>query len=319
MPKKKVKSKVTKVRKKKPKPRKIKKEKMDYEHSVKKLATRCCGKLADKYSKEFTNVRESLIMSDAKILYRTFISLLFFATALTFAMTFLLTLAFVIIIRLNILLSIMGLLVMPSFFASLVFLIVYVYPLSVSESKRRDIEANLPFAITHMSAIAESGAPPLTIFKILAQFKEYGEISNEAEKITRNIKEFGLDELSAIRDRALKCPSSSFRSVLQGMLSTIQVGGNIREYLKEEAGKSMFEYTIRREKYNEVLSTYADLYTALLVAAPMIFIVVISTLSVIGGNIMGLSLEATMILGLSSLVILNMIFLVFIQLTQPRM
>jgi hypothetical protein len=56
-----------------------------------------------------------------------------------------------------------------------------------------------------------------------------------------------------------------------------------------------------------------------LIAAPMMFIVVVSTLSVIGGNILGLSLEMTMVLGLGTLVFLNMIFLVFIQLTQPRM
>jgi archaellum biogenesis protein FlaJ (TadC family) len=106
---------------------------------------------------------------------------------------------------------------------------------------------------------------------------------------------------------------------LQGILSTIQTGGNLRTYLTEESGKAMFEYTIRREKYNQLLSTYADLYTALLVAAPMIFIVVISTLSVIGGNIFGLSLELTMILGLGILALLNMMFLVFIQITQPKM
>jgi flagellar protein FlaJ len=298
---------------------KPKKEKQDSEYLLKKLAIRMFGRLADRYSKRFTGIKDSLITSDMKILFRTYLSMMFFATALTFVSTFVLTLFFVIMIKINILLSILGLLIMPSLFASIVFLVIYVYPVSVSENRKRDIEANLPFAMTHMAAVAESGAPPLTIFKILSKFREYGEISREAEKITRNVEVFGLDELSAIRDRSMKCPSSSFRDVLQGMLSTIQTGGNIRAYLKEESGKAMFDYAMRREKYNQILSTYADLYTALLIAAPMMFIVVVSTLSVIGGNILGLSLEMTMVLGLGTLVFLNMIFLVFIQLTQPRM
>jgi flagellar protein FlaJ len=211
------------------------------------------------------------------------------------------------------------LIVMPLFFSSIVFLLIYIYPVSITENRKRDIEANLPFAMTHMSAVAESGAPPLTIFKILAQFKEYGEVAKEAEKITRNVEVFGLDQLSVLRDRSMKSPSPSFRAILQGILSTIQTGGNLRTYLAEESSKAMFEYTLRREKYNQLLSTYADLYTALLVAAPMIFIVVISTLSVIGGNIFGLSLEFIMILGIGLLALLNMMFLVFIQMTQPKM
>ena len=294
-------------------------EKRDFEYLLRKLAIKIFGNLADRYATNFINVKESLITSDTKILFRTYLSLMFFATAITFALTFLLTIAFVSMIGLDLLLSVLGLIIMPSFFASIVFLIIYVYPVSVAENRKRDIEANLPFAMTHMAAVAESGAPPLTIFKILSKFEEYGEISKEAGKITRNVETFGLDELSAMRDRSLKCPSPSFRGILQGMLSTIQTGGNIRAYLKEESGKAMFDYSMRKEKYNQILSTYADLYTALLIAAPMMFIVVVSTLSVIGGNILGLSLEMTMILGLGTLVFLNMVFLVFIQMTQPRL
>ena len=307
-----------KKRTKKPKP-KVKKEKQNSDYLLKKMAIGLFGNLADKYSDKFINVKESLITSDTKILFRTYLSLMFFTTVLTFISTFLLTLFFVMLIRLDVLLSIIGLIVMPSFFASVVFMLIYIYPVTVAENRKRDIEANLPFAMTHMAAVAESGAPPLTIFKILSQFKEYGEISKEAEKITRNVDVFGLDELSALRDRSMKCPSQSFKDILQGMLSSIQTGGNIRAYLKEEAGKAMFDYTIRREKYNEILSTYADLYTALLIAAPMMFIVVVSTLSVIGGGFMGLTLDMVMFLGLLTLVFLNMVFLVFIQLTQPRM
>lgn len=286
---------------------------------LKSIAIKFFGRLADKYSNHFINVREALITSDAKILFRTYLSLMFFISSITFLLTLVFTLAFVSLIGLNLIFSVLGLVVMPLFFASIVFLLIYVYPISITESRRRDIEANLPFAMTHMSAVAESGAPPLTIFKILAQFKEYGEVSKEAEKITRNVEIFGLDQLSVLRDRSMKSPSPSFRAILQGILSTIQTGGNLRTYLSQESSKAMFEYTVRREKYNQLLSTYADLYTALLVAAPMIFIVVISTLSVIGGNVFGFSLDFLMIVGIGLLALLNMMFLVFIQMTQPKM
>lgn len=287
--------------------------------ALKKTAIRLFGKTADKYCVEFMGIKEALIASDTKILFRTYVSLMFFLSSLIFIITFAFTLLFLALMGTDIVMSVFGLLIIPSFLASVTFLSTYIYPIIVADNRKKDIEANLPFAMTHMAAVAESGAPPLTIFKILSQFKEYGEISKEAAKITRNVNVFGMDELSAMRDRALKCPSPSFRDVLQGMISTIQTGGNIRAYLKEESGKAMFDYAMRREKYNQVLSTYADLYTALLIAAPMMFIVVISTLSVIGGGFMGMTLEMTMLIGLGSLVILNMAFLTFIQMTQPRM
>ena len=304
---------------KKVKIKRVRKKEGTLERDLKRIAIKLFGRVADRYSNHFINVRESLITSDTKILFRTYLSLMFFISSVTFLLTFLFTLAFVTLVGMNLLFSVIGLIVMPLFFSSVVFFLIYIYPVSITESRKNDIEANLPFAMTHMSAVAESGAPPLTIFKILAQFKEYGEVSREADKITRNVEVFGLDQLSALRDRAMKSPSPSFRVILQGILSTIQTGGNLRTYLAEESSKAMFEYTMRREKYNQLLSTYADLYTALLVAAPMIFIVVISTLSVIGGNVFGMSLEFTMILGIGLLALLNMMFLVFIQMTQPKM
>lgn len=305
-------------KKKAKRPRKTRK-KNDLEHSLKKLAIKLFGGLADRYSKHFSNVRQSLITSGTRILFRTYLSLMFFVTFITFLSLILLTSLFVGYLKLNPIYSTLGVIIMSLFFSSIAFFIIYLYPISIAENKKRDIEANLPFAMTHMSAVAESGAPPLTVFKILSQFKEYGEVAKEAEKITRNVEVFGLDELSALRDRTLKSPSPSFKDILQGILTTIQTGGNLRKYLTEESEKAMFEYTIRREKYNQLLSTYADLYTALLVAAPMIFVVVLSTLNVIGGTIFGMSLEVTMILGLVILTFLNVIFLLFIELTQPKM
>jgi flagellar protein FlaJ len=229
------------------------------------------------------------------------------------------TLLFVINFKLNLIFALFGLLIVPLFFASLTFFMIFVYPFSVSQTRRRDIEANLPFALTHMAAVSESGAPPLTIFKILSKFSEYGELSKEADKIARNVELFGLDEISALKESANKTSSPELKDVLEGMIVTIQSGGSLKSYLIEESGKAMFEYTIKREKYNQLLSTYADIYTALLIAAPMIFIVVLAALNIMGGNMFGFTIQELMIIGTLALATLNLIFLTFLSLTQPKM
>ena len=303
---------------KKPKEGKIKinKEKFDF---LKKLAIRLFGKISDRFSNDFQPLKEALVTANSRVLFRTYLSIAFFFSFIIFIFTFLLTLFTSIYLKLNIIFTIFGLMIVPAFFALLNFFIIFIFPFSTTQSRKRDIEANLPFALTHMAAISESGAPPLTIFKILSKFNEYGEISKEAREIARNVEVFGLDELSALKQNAEKSPSSDFKDILEGIITTIQSGGSLSSYLIEESGKAMFEYTIKREKYNEVLSTYADVYTALLVAAPMIFIVVLAALNMMGGTMFGFTVQELMILGTIGLATLNVIFLTFLCLTQPKM
>lgn len=286
---------------------------------LKMIAIKLFGRVSDKFSSSFVSLKEALVTANARILFRTYLSLAFFFAFITFAATFLMTLLFVINFKLNLIFALFGLLIVPLFFASLTFFMIFVYPFSVSQTRRRDIEANLPFALTHMAAVSESGAPPLTIFKILSKFSEYGELSKEADKIARNVELFGLDEISALKESANKTSSPELKDVLEGMIVTIQSGGSLKSYLIEESGKAMFEYTVKREKYNQLLSTYADIYTALLIAAPMIFIVVLAALNIMGGNMFGFTIQELMIIGTLALATLNLIFLTFLSLTQPKM
>jgi flagellar protein FlaJ len=286
---------------------------------LKMLAIKMFGRLSDKFSDSFESLKQALVTSNARVLFRTYLSLTFFTAFVTFIATFIMTLLFVVTFRLDFIFSLIGLLIVPLFFSSITFFSVFVYPFSVSQSRKTDIEANLPFALTHMAAISESGAPPLTIFKILAKFNEYGELSKEANEIARNVELFGLDEISALKESANNSSSSLFKDVMEGMIVAIQSGGSLKAFLVEEANRAMLEYTIKREKYNEVLSTYADIYTALLIAAPMIFIVVLAALNIMGGGMFGFTIQELMVLGTLALATLNMIFLTFLSLTQPKM
>lgn len=287
--------------------------------TLKKIAIKFFGKIADKFSNNFIALKHALVTARARVLFRTYLSIAFFFSFIVFLFTFVFTLVVSINLSLNLAFTLFGLIVVPLFFASLTFFLLFIYPFTISKSRKTDIEANLPFALTHMAAISESGAPPLTIFKILSQFKEYGELAKEAKEITRDVEVFGLDEISALRECASKSPSSEFKDVLEGMITTIQSGGSLKSYLIEESGKAMFEYTVKRERYNQILSTYADIYTALLIAAPMTFIVVLAALNIMGGSLFGLTTQELMILGTIAIAGLNLIFLAFLCLTQPKM
>ena len=63
---------------------------------------------------------------------------------------------------------------------------------------------------------------------------------------------------------------------------------------------------------------YADIYTALLVAAPLMMLSLLATMSIIGGNILGLTIQELIILiTWIVLPVTNITYLAFIHVTYP--
>jgi flagellar protein FlaJ len=277
------------------------------------------GGLVEKYVHSFKPLEPHIKNANMKILLKTWVSMLFLTTVLSFLismisiyvlMTFVLSVPFYIYI--------FSVIFFPVFVASIVFIILYLYPVQKERSRQRSIENNLPFAITHMSAIASSGIPTEFMFELLTGFKEYGEISEDSKLIMRNIKTFGMSSVDALKDIADRTPSQNFRGLLLGIVSTTESGGDLVEYLRAMAEKALFDYRIRREKYLKTLSTYADIYTALLVAAPLMMLSMLATMSIIGGSVMGLTIEELItLITWVMLPFLNSAFLAFIHVTYP--
>ncbi len=203
--------------------------------------------------------------------------------------------------------------------AILILVLCHSYPFHLISVKKKSIEANLPFAINHMSAIAASGVPPFVMFRLLSGIKEYGEVSKEAQRVVRNTEVFGMDITSAIKNVADRCPSPQFKQFLSGIVSTITTGGDLKRYLDAQAKEALFEYKIKREKYLQTLSTYADVYTAVMIAAPLFFVSVLSILALVGGEVFGLPIPTAIRLGTFFLIpMLNIAFIIFIHVTQPQ-
>lgn len=298
---------------------KIKIEEKEISSSLKSFSIKHFGKYVDKYGLYFAGLKDELLSSGIGFLFRTYLSISFFITSLVFLLSIISFIIISAVFNFDILISV------SAFFFSLIitigaFTFLYFYPSIRTSSRKSDIEANLPFAITHMSAIASSGVPPYAMFKILSKFREYGEISKEAGKIVRDMDVFGLNEIAALKEVIAKTPSQDFKELLEGVLSTMQTGGSLQSYLKQQAEKAVFEYRLKRERYTETLSVYADIYTALLIAAPLLFITILSVLNFIGGQVFGLGIQDVINLLIFLLIpSLNIAFLIFIDLTQPKL
>ncbi|MFH1126573.1 MAG: type II secretion system F family protein [archaeon] len=214
-----------------------------------------------------------------------------------------------------------GLIFIPVVSFLLVFSIFYMYPFQKLHQNATNINTNLPFAINHMAAIASAGVPPLKCFEMLAEFGEYGGVSDESRNIVRRVNGFGEDITQSIKYVAQRTPSRDFKDLLYGMLSVIESGGNMKEYLNEMAQLALFNYKLSRKKYINSLSTYADIYTAILIAAPLFLVSILSVMNLVPGTtgVAGMSIIYFMSMGIYVVIpTLNIAFILFITYTQPE-
>src|SRR3989304_3481014 len=251
----------------------------------------------------FKTLKEEVTKSNLTILYEVYIGRMLFLTILLFLASLIsITIAFIFLLKLPVILAFAsGLIAAVTLSVASLFLF-YTYPFHELTTKKTSIESKTPFAINHMAAIAGSGVPPFVIFKLLAGIKEYGEIAHEYSSIVRNSEVFGMDIISSIKNVADRTPSEQFRQFLYGMVSTINSGGDLKLYLDGAGKEALFDYRLKREKYIQTLSTYADFYTAVLIAAPLFFVSILSIMSLIGGSILGLSIPDAMRLGIYALI-----------------
>ena len=284
-----------------------------------KLVIRLANWGLRRFPSYFRPLKDILKLADIKTLFEVYIGRMILFSILTFLSVFLsVSIMLSLVFHLPIWISLPTAFILSTIGGLLILIFFHSYPYQLLSSKKTNIENNLPFALNHMSAIAAAGVPPTTIFKLLADVKEYGEIAKEAKSIVRNIETFGMDMISAIKQVADRSPSRSFKEFLYSMISIIETGGDLKRFLKSVTQEALFEYRLRREKYLSTLATYADFYTAVLIAAPLFFIAILSVMSMIGGTIMNLPIIEIMKLGIRVFIpLLNTAFIAFIHFTQP--
>lgn len=292
------------------------------------------GGLVDRYEDAFRDLDEDLEKANISTLFRTYVAQMVGATLFAALAGFGVALSVILVLQPSLPTALITLLTVPVILGVIVFSALYIRPSWKARHRAADIEINLPFALNHMSAISGSGVPPSDMFKLLINFDEYGEISAEAEKIVTKVHAFGKDVTTAIKETAEETPSEDLEEIFYGIVSTIETGGSLEQYLEESASRTLFDYRIERQKQIDRLTTFASFYTALLVAAPLFLITILAVLEVIGGDLFGLPIKAACpmwevargmcppgVIDLGAYVLIpvaNTLFIIVLEVTQPE-
>jgi flagellar protein FlaJ len=198
-----------------------------------------------------------------------------------------------------------------------VFIFTYVYPYLEKRTIESRINQELPFATIHMSSISESLVEPSNIFKIMISTKEYPTLEKEFIKLLNEINVFGYDLVTSLRTTAFNSPSKKLAELFDGLATTITSGGDLSDFFEKRAQTLLFDYKLDREKKAKNAETFMDIYISVVIAAPMILmlLLIMMRISGLGIALSSFMISMIMVLGVSAI---NIIFLVFLQLRQPK-
>jgi len=161
------------------------------------------------------------------------------------------------------------------------------YPLYRKNQLKTQIENSLLYTLSYMAALSAGGIPIEKIMERVSEVEESEALKMIASKFMADVRIFGLDVSSALRDVARRSPSELMEKLLEGLRNVIQTSGDLRSLLTYEVGRMLER---RREKLKRMMGTLVylgELYVSMLVVAPILFILILTVLSVIGGNPLG--------------------------------
>ncbi|MFH1802629.1 MAG: type II secretion system F family protein [archaeon] len=198
----------------------------------------------------------------------------------------------------------------------LTFLALYFYPSTEKQSIGGRIDQELPFAVIHMSAITGSGIAPSEIFRIIGLSKEYPFLRKEVRKVLNQINLYGYDLTTALGNAAKTAPSDKLAELFSGLATSITSGANLSEFFEKRAETLLLSYRLEREKYTKLVEIFLDIYISIVIAAPMVFLLLIIMMAISGTSV-GFGPTQISILAVSIISVLNVVFLVFLQMRQP--
>jgi archaeal flagellar protein FlaJ len=142
----------------------------------------------------------------------------------------------------------------PSLFSGLFSLLIYliplffvvlaaIYPYTVAEAKKNEINNNIHFFITHMGVLATANIPRSQIMRMLAEKKEYGALAEETRKIFNLVDAWNMSLAEACRFISKRTASDIWADFLDRFAYSIESGEDLDVFLKNEQQVVMEDFS----------------------------------------------------------------------------
>jgi flagellar protein FlaJ len=178
-----------------------------------------------------------------------------------------------------------------------------------ADKRGAQIEKYLPYAASYTAAMSAANATPAKIFRSLAMNKDiYGDVSEDAGLIYRDVTLLGYDLITAIKLSVDRAASIWLTEFFQGMVGTLSSGGYLKLYFLNRAEHYMRENRTRLQQFLETIALLAESYIVVAVAMPLFLIVMLVIMFWVSGS--GAQMSEGMLYGIV-LVFIPMIHLAY--------
>ncbi|MCX6654138.1 MAG: type II secretion system F family protein [Candidatus Bathyarchaeota archaeon] len=186
------------------------------------------------------------------------------------------------------------------------------------ESKVR-LEDGLIYFLSYMAILSASGMPIERILERLTEVEENPPLIHLTKKFMLNVRLFGMDIRTAIRDIGEMSPSKTLAKQFEGIRTAIATSGDLKALLVYEVERQL---EVKRDMLKAKINTLVyigELYVAMMVVTPILFIIIISVLSILGANALGgSSVTQLNLIVFVGIPILGGIFIVMLDQTLGR-
>jgi flagellar protein FlaJ len=170
-----------------------------------------------------------------------------------------------------------------------------------------------------MAVLSASGMSIERILDRITTVEDNPPLIHLAKKFMINVRLFGMDVRTALKDVAEMSPSKTLAKQIEGIRTVIATSGDLKNLLVFEVERQLQS---KKEKLKTKLNTLVyigEIYVAMMVIMPTSLILIISILSILGANTLGGSAVTQMnLIVFIGIPILGAIFTILLDQTLGR-
>jgi len=175
-------------------------------------------------------------------------------------------------------------------------------------TRRRDINYNLPYALTFAFALSRAGVGfDRIIIRLSESTDTYGAVAEEFDRVARDVEMFGNNLYVGLENLRDITPSAELRRVVDDVIVILETGGDLTDYLHDEIETQLETAVAEQESFIEQLELLSEVFVVGFVAAPLFVLVVLMVITFLGAetlSVMALLVYVVIPLSLIAFVVL---------------
>jgi len=182
------------------------------------------------------------------------------------------------------------------------------------QNRYSEFSKELPYALRQLATELRSGK---SLFDAMASVvdADYGILSFEFSRVLEEVK-YGESSENAFNHLEKRVTSPGLSRMVQEILSSLRVGGNLANSLNIIAEDINFDMRMKLKEYSQKLNAFIMLYTFLAILAPVIILTMLLAASVVIGDVVPSNLILVLYSLFFPMVIVFLAF--FIKKLEPK-